>query len=259
MIGELQLAAVLSLACLTALRFTRRLEFLQSELEGAGRRWLGLGLLFTILAIAVFFPVATVGDASDFDPADADFRTLFAGHVLLVAFLVSWWLLSGRPHWRVFLSLPARPLASAVSSGVATGVVGWAVTLLVTAIVASTVASISEQALAPRHPPPVMLWMAHLSYTRKAVIVGVAMTVEETFFRAFLQPRLGLFVSTLLFALAHFNYGLPLMVVAVFTISLVFGMLFELRRNLLPCIVAHGVFDAIQIFVIIPLAVQQLT
>lgn len=259
MIGELQLAAVLSLVCLVALRFTGRLEFLQWELEGSGRRGLGLGLLFTILTIAVFFPVATVGQASGFDPTDADFRALFAGHVVLVAFLVAWWLLSGRPAWREYLSLPAQPLAAVVWRGVATGAVGWAVTLLVTAIVASAVGSISEQALAPRQPPPVMLWMAHLSYTRKAVIVAVAMTVEETFFRAFLQPRLGLFASTLLFALAHFNYGLPLMVVAVFTISLIFGLLFELRRNLLPCILAHGVFDAIQIFVIIPLAIRQLT
>lgn len=259
MIGELQVAAVLSLACLVALRFTGRLDFLQWELEGAGRRWLGLGLLFAILTVAVFFPVATVGEASAFDPTDADFRTLFAGHVVLLLFLVAWWLLSGRPYWRDYLSVPRQPLSRVLTNGVATGAVGWALTLLITAIVASTAGSISEQALAPHEPPPVMLWMAHLSYARKAVIVGVAMTVEESFFRAFLQPRLGLFVSTLLFALAHFNYGLPLMVVAVFTISIIFGTLFELRRNLLPCIIAHGVFDAIQIFVIIPLAVQQLT
>jgi len=31
---------------------------------------------------------------------------------------------------------------------------------------------------------------------------------------------------------------------------------FALYGNVLPCIVAHGVFDAIQMFVLIPLALQ---
>jgi membrane protease YdiL (CAAX protease family) len=91
------------------------------------------------------------------------------------------------------------------------------------------------------------------------MIVGAAMSVEEAFFRGFLQPRLGLALSTLLFTLAHVNYGLPFMVVAVLTISAILGALFAVRRNLLPCMVAHGVFDAIQIFLVIPFAVRQLT
>jgi membrane protease YdiL (CAAX protease family) len=138
------------------------------------------------------------------------------------------------------------------------GSVGWAVTLLVTAAVAASAGQFSPAPLAPREPPPVMLWMASLPLWRKAVIVAVAMTVEEAFFRGYLQPRIGLLLSTVLFALAHFNYGLPLMVVAVFTISAIFGVLFEVRRNLLACVIAHGVFDSIQIFVIIPIAVRQL-
>ena len=259
MIGDLQLAAVLAVACLVALRALGRLEFLQVELGGGRRRWLGLGLLFIVLALAVFLPVATYGEARFFDPLDVHFATLFAGHALLVLFLFTWWWLSGRPDWREYLSLPRQPFPGVVWSGLVTGTLGWALTLLVAAGVASSVGSVSDVPLAPPEAPPVMLWMAGLPLWRKAMIVGIAMTVEEGFFRAFLQPRLGLLISTTLFALAHMNYGLPLMIVAVFTISLVFGTLFQVRHNLLPCVIAHGIFDSIQIFVIIPIAIRHLT
>lgn len=257
MIGELQLAAFLALVCLLVLHLSGRLEFLADEMSGA-RRWVGLALLFAILTLAVFYPVATFGEAKDFDPLHVDFLALFAGHMVLLLFLFAWWLLSGRPPVREYLSLPRQPLGPAVLTGIFAGSVGWAVTLLVTAIVAASAGSLTEAPLAPSEAPPLMLWLATLPVWRKAIIVGMAMTVEETFFRAFLQPRIGIVLSTTLFALAHFNYGLPLMVVAVFTISMIFGTVFELRRNLVPCIVAHGVFDAIQIFVIIPLAVSNL-
>src|SRR5262245_29817342 len=122
----------------------RRLEFLHWELDGNRRRWLGLALLYVVLTVAVFFPVATFGEARDFDPADIDFWALFAGHLLLVSFLVAWWLLSGRPAWRSYLSLPRQPLARACWSGVTTGAVGWAVTLLVTAVVAASAGMFSD-------------------------------------------------------------------------------------------------------------------
>jgi len=257
-IGELQLAAFLALVCLVVLRVSGRLEFLADELPSPRRRWLGLALLFVILTMAVFYPVATFGEAQEFDPLNVNFLALFAGHLVLILYLFSWWLLSGRPPWREYLSLPRQPFLRAVWTGIVAGSVGWAVTLLITAVVAASAGSVTQAPLSPPEAPPLMLWLATIPAWRKAVIVGMAMTVEEGFFRAFLQPRIGIGLSTTLFALAHFNYGLPLMVVAVFTISLIFGTLFELRRNLVPCIVAHGVFDAIQIFLIIPLAVRNM-
>ena len=90
----------------------------------------------------------------------------------------------------------------------------------------------------------------------KLIIVIVAMTVEEAFFRGFLQARFGLVVSSVLFALSHFSYGLPFMIVGVFTISLVIGRAFQRSGDLLPCIIAHGIFDSIQLFVILPWAVR---
>jgi uncharacterized protein len=83
-------------------------------------------------------------------------------------------------------------------------------------------------------------------------IIAVAMTVEEAFFRGFLQPRVGLLVSSVLFALSHFSYGLPFMIVGVFTISLIIGRTFARSHDLLPCIIAHGIFDGVQLLVILP-------
>jgi membrane protease YdiL (CAAX protease family) len=84
----------------------------------------------------------------------------------------------------------------------------------------------------------------------------VAMTVEEAFFRGFLQPRVGLVVSSILFAFSHFSYGLPFMIVVVFTISLIIGRAFERAGDLLPCVVAHGIFDGVQLLVILPWTVH---
>jgi membrane protease YdiL (CAAX protease family) len=39
-------------------------------------------------------------------------------------------------------------------------------------------------------------------------------------------------------------------------ISLVIGWVFHRTGRLLPCIVVHGVFDSIQLLVVIPLAAQ---
>ncbi|MCU1246666.1 MAG: hypothetical protein JWN02_2576, partial [Acidobacteria bacterium] len=89
---------------------------------------------------------------------------------------------------------------------------------------------------------------------KKCLIVLSAMTVEEAFFRGWLQKRVGLIASTVLFALAHSGLGQPFLLIGVALISLVIGFTFYRTKNLVPGIIAHGVFDAVQLFVIIPIA-----
>ncbi|HKO00661.1 MAG TPA: CPBP family intramembrane glutamic endopeptidase, partial [Thermoanaerobaculia bacterium] len=93
---------------------------------------------------------------------------------------------------------------------------------------------------------------------KKCLIVLSAMTVEEAFFRGWLQKRIGLIASTILFALAHSGLGQPLLLIGVTMISLVIGYAFYRTKNLIPGVIAHGVFDAIQLFVIIPIAFKTL-
>jgi hypothetical protein len=44
--------------------------------------------------------------------------------------------------------------------------------------------------------------------------------------------------------------------VGILVISTVLSAAFALYGNVLPCIIAHGVFDSIQMFILIPLALR---
>jgi membrane protease YdiL (CAAX protease family) len=88
---------------------------------------------------------------------------------------------------------------------------------------------------------------------KRGIVVLSAMTVEEAFFRGWLQKRFGLIVSTILFALAHVGLGQPFLLIGVSVISLVIGTVFYRTKNLIPGVIAHGIFDAVQLFVVIPI------
>ena len=49
-----------------------------------------------------------------------------------------------------------------------------------------------------------------------------------------------------------------LVLIGVTVVSLVIGIAFFRTRNVLPGVIAHGVFDAIQLFVIVPFAVRMM-
>lgn len=210
--------------------------------------WLGLllfGLVIEITASALHTPTKS-------ELAHVPFWQLFLLHAILVVFLVGWWLLSGRPPLRRFLNLSGEHGGEMVLTGFAVGVGGWIFTLLIAAMVAAILAA---SGLMPAKPQvsPMIGWMAALPLWKKAAIVLSAMTIEEAFFRGWLQKRVGLVASTILFALAHSGLGQPLLLIGVSIISLVIGFTFYRTKNLLPGIIAHGVFDGVQLFVIIPI------
>jgi len=187
--------------------------------------------------------------------ADVPFYSLFALHAMLVGFLFLWWLISGMPPVKEFLQIRHERPGEVLAIGTAVGVGGWMVTLMI-AMLVGLLLSASGLMDDPPDPPAMIGWMAALPIWKKALIVLSAMTVEEFFFRSFLQKRVGLVASTILFALAHFTYGNPLLLIGVTIISLVIGITFHRTKNVVPGIIAHGVFDAIQLFVIVPIAVR---
>lgn len=182
---------------------------------------------------------------------------LFVMQGALVLFLVGWWFLSGRPPLREFLQIRHERPAEVAAIGFSVGVGGWVITICMAALVALLLQSTGMMEDPP--PPPALIpWMAKLAWWKKALIIMSAMSVEEFFFRSFLQKRIGLVASTILFALAHFTYGNPLMLIGVTVISLVISIGFWRTKNVLPGIIAHGVFDAIQLYVIVPVAVRMM-
>jgi membrane protease YdiL (CAAX protease family) len=254
---QLQIAFLLSLCSVAALALAGRRPYLE-EFRGRWRQSVAVVLLVVILALAVLYPVTSFGVIMEIDPSTLWFPSLFAGHALLVGFLLAWWALRTDIHLGDFLHLSRVGLAEKIRHGVAVGCRGWLLTVLVTMTLGSLLTTVGG-ASSPGEAPEFVVWLIELPLLSKLTIVAVAMTVEEAFFRAFLQSRFGLLASSLLFALSHFSYGLPFMIAGVFTISLVIGYTFRRGGDLLPCIVAHGVFDAIQLLIVLPWAVRMWT
>lgn len=213
--------------------------------------WLG-GFMVLLAALVTSSALTTV------TPKELEgmpFYSLFLMHGILIAFLFGWWLFSGMPRLREFLNIRHERPSEVVAIGISFGVGGWVITI-VTALIAVLLLRAIGVLDNPPDPPAMIGWMANLAWWKKAAIVLSAMTVEEFFFRSFLQKRIGLVASTILFALAHFTYGNPLLLIGVTVVSIVIGIAFHRTKNVLPGIIAHGVFDAIQLFVIVPFAVK---
>jgi len=211
--------------------------------------YLWLGILMFGLAILITGSSLKTPTAKEL--ARVPFYSLFGLHAILFIFLLGWWLLTRRPPIGEFLNIPSRGNGEAVLTGFAVGVGGWLFTLAVALMIGLLLAA---SGLIPKNPQPSPMigWMAALPLWKKAVIVLSAMTIEEAFFRGWLQKRIGVIASTALFALAHSGLGQPLLLIGVSVISLVIGFTFYRTKNLIPGIIAHGIFDAVQLFVIIP-------
>ncbi len=211
--------------------------------------WLG----FFLVLLAVLVTGAALNPARASDLARAPFYSLFALHMILAVFLIGWWFASGRPSLHDFLTIQRGRGGEAVMIGLAVGVAGWIFTLGAALTIALILRAIGLLPEDPQ-PSPMIGFMAAMAWWKKLTIVASAMTIEEFFFRSWLQKRVGVIASTGLFALAHFTLGQPLLLIGVAVISLVIGFTFYRTKNVVPGIIAHGVFDSIQLFVIIPIA-----
>ena len=221
-------------------------NFVSPAAKAFAYAWLG----FFMVLIAALVTSSALNPARSSDLARAPFYSLFAMHAILTIFLAGWWVAVGRPPLSSFLNFHTERAGESVLAGVAVGVGGWMATIAAALIVAMALSGLGL--IEDPQPSPVIGYMAALAWWKKAIIVMSAMTIEEFFFRSFLQKRIGLIASTVLFALAHFTLGQPLLLIGVTVISLIIGYTFYRTKNVIPGIIAHGVFDAIQLFVIIP-------
>jgi membrane protease YdiL (CAAX protease family) len=252
--SPLEIAALCGLSCVVLFSLLGWVPY-RDEFRWGWRRFVALLLWFGVLVSIVFLPVAHGVEGGHLDPQLLWFPQLFEGHVVIACFLFAWWRLRGDITLATLLSLSASGLGRKVKDGIVAGITGWMITILVTGTVAGGLAEASTE-LDGTQIPEIIVWLATLPLSHRLCIIVAAMTFEEAFFRAFLQPRIGLVASSILFALGHFSYGLPYLVVGVFTISLVLGRTFTRHGDLIPCIVAHGVFDGIQLLVVLPCAVH---
>jgi len=83
----------------------------------------------------------------------------------------------------------------------------------------------------------------HAGLTAGVLTLGLAAALgEESVFRGALQPRFGLILTAILFALMHSNYGITLSTVLVFGVGIVLGLL-RLRYNTTTSMLAHAIYN----------------
>ena len=227
-----------------------------AEFASPWRALLAYALLAGVVTLTVGLPLITFWSGTPIGVDALGPAGLFQGQLVLAGFLAGWFLLQRRADWRAFLHVPGGRWERRIVDGLRTGARGWVLTMVVMVVlgIAAHAGGVRPNAGFTE----VMLWMARLGLGWRIAVILVAMIVEEAFFRAFLQPRIGLVLATCCFALSHFNYGSPTMGGGVFVIGWVLGKAFARTDDLVVCAVAHGTFDAIQLLVVLPLVASQL-
>jgi membrane protease YdiL (CAAX protease family) len=125
-------------------------------------------------------------------------------------------------------------------------------------VIAGVLWAVGGEGAVPKSPPALVPFIAGLPVWVRFLVSLSAGVVEESFFRGFLQPRMGIFLSTLFFAAAHLSYGQPFMLIGITLLSLIYGFLVKWRQNLWPAIAAHALFDGVQLLVVVPAALKML-
>ena len=254
LLGALIVSAVLTVGLTSRAAWPR---LVVEEFPGPVRRALAYLVLTVTLGVTAILPLSRIGQPApviDFERMSV--AELFLGHAILAGCLLAWWALAGRRPLPAFLHLRLDRPREQVRSGVLAGLGGWAVTMLAMTLVGALF-GIGAGATAGGQPeiPEMVRAIVGLSVPTRLALVCSAGFFEELFFRSFLQARSGLLLSTILFTASHASYGMPFMLVGVFTVSIVLGRVFARRGDVVPCMVAHAVFDAVQLFVILPLVV----
>ena len=224
------------------------------------RRTLALLVLAGILWVAAFAPLASLGSPPP-DPSLLSIPRLFLLHGLLALALAAWYAIGYQPRrgdcdWVEAYGLRAAAPGRELAVGVGIGLAIWLSVLAVLLLLGGLIALLGGRDALPDQPPEVVLWIGGLPVWARAAVALSAGTVEEVFFRGFLQPRVGIALSTLLFALAHLGYGQPFMLVGVTLLSLCYAELARRRRSVWAPIAAHAVFDLVQLLIVVPLVLR---
>jgi membrane protease YdiL (CAAX protease family) len=73
---------------------------------------------------------------------------------------------------------------------------------------------------------------------------------EELFFRGYLQQKLGVVLTALVFGFLHAGFGSVFEVVAALSAGLIFGVFVKRTGNLVPAILAHALYNAYAVLVV---------
>jgi membrane protease YdiL (CAAX protease family) len=226
------------------------------------RRAAAIILVTAVLWVGVFGPLMALGGGFVPEVAEFTMGALFLLHGICAVSLVIWYLLGfagyrGFP-WRRQFGLATRTPGREILVGLGAGVGAWAAVLAALMALGAAILALGGEEALPQEPSPLIPWVAGLPIAARLAVSASAGLFEELFFRGFLQPRIGIALSSAFFVLAHANYEQPLMLVGIGLLSLAFAYLTRWRQNIWPAVIAHALFDAIQLLVVVPFALRLL-
>ncbi|HSS75853.1 MAG TPA: CPBP family intramembrane glutamic endopeptidase [Thermoanaerobaculia bacterium] len=143
-----------------------------------------------------------------------------------------------------------------IGIGLTLGLAAWLAVLTALVAIAGALIAMGAKDMVPQQPPALVPLIAALPFGVRLAVSLSAGVVEETFFRGFLQPRLGIGLSTAFFALAHLSYQQPFMLVGITLLSLIYAFLVRWRQSIWAAIAAHALFDGVQLLVVVPVVLK---
>jgi membrane protease YdiL (CAAX protease family) len=143
-----------------------------------------------------------------------------------------------------------------IGLGLTLGLAAWLAVLAALVAIAGVLIALGAKDMVPQQPPALIPLIAALPFGVRLAVSLSAGVVEETFFRGFLQPRIGIVLSTAFFALAHLSYQQPFMLLGITLLSLIYAFLVRWRQSLWAAIAAHALFDGIQLLVVVPMVLK---
>lgn len=229
--------------------------------EAMLRRTVGLTALALTFYVAAFLALGHLGTETLVDPGSIEPIRLFDVHLILLSAATVWYLVGfagvearipWTRAWRVQFGLWTRSVGRELGIGALAGLAAWVVAILVGLVAAQVLTALGADRLVPTSPPAIVPWIVALPVGLRLLLSASAGLAEEIFFRGLLQPRVGIFWSTLLFIAGHGGYGQPFFFIGIGSLSLIFALLVRWRQSIWAAIAAHAVFDAIQLVIVVP-------
>lgn len=237
----------------------------QNEKESMGRSTWRVWILLTVIApilllsvssVAVFLIVAKAGGDSSVIPRElgAWFPYIaMINHTLLLLITVQFARSEGISFGQLGWRQTKRTWMLDAAIGVGAGIVIFLLQTHVAEPMVTTIRNgLQVSSMRPESTPV-------LSFNVAGLIAGTlfAGIVEETVYRGYIQPQLtaslgtivGVLVTTAGFAIGlHWGLG-PWSLIVVFFDGLLLALLFEWRKNLLACALAHAVVNAMVVMI----------
>ena len=76
-----------------------------------------------------------------------------------------------------------------------------------------------------------------------AITIGITVFAEDFFFRAFMVPKFGIVIPTIIFAALHFSYGSVAEVIGAFALGLILAYWYKKSNSLVQVYIAHILYD----------------